>query len=339
MELLKQHLCDAGMTEAVEANAELLISEAAHDLPKFASSTRLLGEVRACVHQCACSRLVHTPAVSFAALDRARGTLEDFSKTYLPMHGLEPADFVRFLPELTFVESLIYAMDEENEHLASHADSKEVQLAGWSLLVGVLEARGLLDEAVLAYLTSGQEYWKLERAICRAIRSHEPVDEADILRASELKSFDYRLLNFLLFKLREVAVHGPTVDFLSVDEQLTDIADDLFDYEDDVVSGSFNVYRGFVFVYGAEHAQGRLAAHISRLETRHASLLAALDEATQKAFLSRMDEVFARPGTRVWQIPAPIANEASYCADIQKEEQASDTSRRRGQLPKSRGPS
>ena len=73
---------------------------------------------------------------------RARTTLEDFCLSYLPYHGLDPAqvqpgagqlqphtcdgvhsprvqDFLKHLDVLVFVEALIYHLDEENEVLAA----------------------------------------------------------------------------------------------------------------------------------------------------------------------------------------------------------------------------
>ena len=49
--------------------------------------------------------------------------------------------------------------------------------------------------------------------------------------ASEGKSFDYRLLNHLLFALRGVEPDRDLLQFLFVDEHLVDIGDDLLDYE------------------------------------------------------------------------------------------------------------
>jgi hypothetical protein len=106
---LVYELEDAGDKEPA-STAELLVSEACMDLPLFLATTRLGVDLRDLVHDCARERLLHAPAVSFAALSRARGTIEDFSRTYLPLHGLEPAAIVQFLPELLFVESAIYAV-------------------------------------------------------------------------------------------------------------------------------------------------------------------------------------------------------------------------------------
>ncbi|KAJ1636723.1 hypothetical protein T492DRAFT_625248 [Pavlovales sp. CCMP2436] len=316
MRALERLLATAGSDQPAEA-AELLVSEALVDLGAFCASTRLTGELLYNVRACACARALHMPLVSFAALDKARGTLEDFAKTYLPLHGLEPVDILRFMPELVYVESAIYAMDEANEQLANLTEQLDpLGFSSEATLLGVLDARRLLDSRVRAELETGKAYWALERKICRAIRVGEPLDEAEVIRAHELKSFDYRLLNCLVYNLRGVPADQQTLDFLRVDEWLTDLADDLFDYEDDVVKGSFNVYRCFVHLYGAS-ANVRLAERISKLEVQHASSLAALGSVAQQAYRRRrMEDVFSRPGTRTWQIPAPIADEAAYRAAV-----------------------
>jgi hypothetical protein len=51
------------------------------------------------------------------------------------------------------------------------------------------------------------------------------------MRAIHLKSFDYRVLNLLLYKLRGEEVNELHMDFLSISEFLVEVADDLFDYE------------------------------------------------------------------------------------------------------------
>lgn len=318
---LVEQLRESGSEQPAE-EAELLVSEAAADLPSFLASTRLQGELLGSVRQCASHRVRHAPTVSFAALERARGTLEDFARTYLPLHGLDPFEFLRYMPALSFVEAAIYAADEENEVLAASGahHPTDVHSQSEAAILGVLEARRWLHDDVRAHLRSGKAYWALERSICRAMLAGGRVSESDVLSAHELKSFDYRLLNALLYALRGVPPDPRLDEFLRVDEMLTDIADDLFDYEEDVVCGSFNVYRAFIYVHGAQRAQSQLAARISNLEAQHAVLLSALGQPAQRAYGARMDEVFSRPGTRSWQMPPPIVGEAEYRAGVLREE-------------------
>lgn len=42
------------------------------------------------------------------------------------------------------------------------------------------------------------------------------------------------------------------LEFMRLDELLIDIGDDLTDYEDDVVANSFNIFRGYVYLFGRD---------------------------------------------------------------------------------------
>ena len=67
-----------------------------------------------------------TPLISLHALQRARTTIEDFTLSYLPMHGLAPQDgLLRFLDVLVYVSAALYELDEENERLTAAGVSDE----------------------------------------------------------------------------------------------------------------------------------------------------------------------------------------------------------------------
>jgi len=119
-----------------------------------------------------------------------------------------------------------------------------------------------------------------------------------VLEASSLKSFDYRVLHALLGSLSAAPPSPQLRAFLRVDEVLTDVADDLFDYEKDVAQNSFNVLRGAVHAFG-EEAPLRLAAEIGRLEREHEAALQALPEGQRAAYCRcRADAMARRPGLR-----------------------------------------
>ena len=46
--------------------------------------------------------------ISYQTLRRARTTIADFTRFYLPLHGLADRDFFRWLPMLVFVDCCIY---------------------------------------------------------------------------------------------------------------------------------------------------------------------------------------------------------------------------------------
>ena len=58
--------------------------------------------------------------ISLYALARARTTIEDFTLSYLPMHGLAPLDgLLRFADMLVFTSAALYELDEQNERLTA----------------------------------------------------------------------------------------------------------------------------------------------------------------------------------------------------------------------------
>jgi hypothetical protein len=86
----------------------------------------------------------------------------------------------------------------------------------------------------------GKIYWQQERFLCSQLASsgpptregHTPGFTVEQLHAaSEAKSFDYRLLNHLLYSLSGRPPDRALLQFLFLDEHLVDIGDDLHDYE------------------------------------------------------------------------------------------------------------
>lgn len=270
----------------------------------------------------------HTPLISYNALRRARTTIEDFVKSYFPYHGLTTEDFLTdYWDTLVFVEGAIYQMDEDNEELTAQLtrDTPYSAAAGsegqaWSALLAVLHSLSLLDDRVQAELNQGKRYWERERRICGLLAQGTPQQPAatgltlqldDVHAASMSKSFDYRVLNLLMYQLRRQPYDEAQLAFLTVDEHLVDIGDDLYDYEDDVLKNSFNIFRAYVHIFGRD-AQMKLVTRISHLERQHESLLAALPAAFQKQFHARHKQAAAEPGAEKWVFPNPILDEVAY---------------------------
>uniref|UniRef100_A0A2P2KTX3 Uncharacterized protein LOC8281241 n=1 Tax=Rhizophora mucronata TaxID=61149 RepID=A0A2P2KTX3_RHIMU len=69
-------------------------------------------------------------------------------------------------------------------------------------LVGQLECLGLLTGRIREEISTGEEYWALERKLCSALMNQKEISVEDVMRAIHLKSFDYRVLNLLLYQLR-----------------------------------------------------------------------------------------------------------------------------------------
>ncbi len=289
--------------------------------------------------------------LSFSSIVRARTTIDDFTSFYLPLHGLERSrHFFRWLPLLVFVEAMVYQADEDNEvraasgHLGDDRAAAEDQGATMRVLEGVLQSRGLLTERVMFELSNGRRYWAEERRLCATMGAmaeaaaaggaEAPMEGADdgcdgqggggggttlsheeVLEASKLKSFEYRLLHALLCELSGRHANDELLRFLAVDEVLTDLADDLYDYEKDVRKNSFNALRGAVFALG-EVAPLELAVRIGRLERQHACLLGRLSESARLAYCESRRAAMARAGSEKWIFPQIVlpAHEVSFRA-------------------------
>ena len=270
--------------------------------------------------------------ISYEALARARTTLADFTRFYLPLHRLTDRDFFRWLPILTFVEAAIYQLDENNEatcltHLAANATAPAPPVTAADSgteagLLGVLRSHDLLTPKVLAELDDGKHYWALERRLCAAMGAGRPVALEDVYSASGLKSFDYRLLHVLLCRLCGSTASEALLRFLRVDEALTDIADDLLDYEKDTRRNSFNVLRGVVHATGdAAAAPLELASRIGQMEREHEVLLQALPAELHAVYCANRAAAMAKPGAEKWVFPRVVLpqDEARFRSDADAE--------------------
>ncbi|XP_010495134.1 PREDICTED: uncharacterized protein LOC104772190 [Camelina sativa] len=276
----------------------------------------------------------HQDVVAMIGLDamkRANSTLEDFFRSYSLFHGLdinEAQSIFRYLPVLSFIESYIYQIDVLNEKMIASID-------GWTVesrvlfedplkpLEDLLEREGLLTQRIQQEFKLGEEYWALERKICHAHSNKDKICLEDVMRAIHLKSFDYRVLNLLLYKLRGERVNELHMDFSSVSEFLVEIADDLFDYEDDVLENNFNVLRMFVGMFGASNAPTELAKQISKLEEKYEEKKKSLDPHLSSKY-QRSCEESTKAGGKIsgnsvgtWNIPAVISDEEAYRAAAQ----------------------
>ncbi|KAE8649148.1 hypothetical protein Csa_014629 [Cucumis sativus] len=243
--------------------------------------------------------------VGLDAMQRANSTLEDFFRSYFMFHGMDankPQSVFKYFPILSFTESYIYQLDTLNE---------KIVLGGFAFGESQIGPRTEKWRGVLG-LGKGPmwcigEQWK--------------VSIEDVMRAIHLKSFDYRVLNLLLYQLRGKKVNDLHMEFLSISELLVEIADDLFDYEDDVLENNFNILRMFVRMYGAS-APTALAKYVSEAEEKYDELLKALDPHLSSLYQRRCEEA-TKEGGKVsahrfgsWSIPPLIRDEESFRASV-----------------------
>eukprot|EP00877_Chromochloris_zofingiensis_P013833 jgi/Chrzof1/8703/Cz03g21080.t1 len=241
-------------------------------------------------------------------------------------------DVFKYLDVLVYVEATIYGMDEENEQFAAEGVTTPSQhtFQADMTLREVLEQQGLMDDNIKAELDNGQEYWRMERILCSHMlqpagqtSGHSNLDFtlADVIHTHENKSFDYRVLHLLLYKLLNQPCNHALLDFLKVDEMLVDIGDDLVDYEDDVIRDSFNIYRGYIHLFG-EDAQMKLVQRISQLEHQRDDLLRQLPSDMQDSIHNRHKQAATGQGSDKWIFPKPVYNEVQYRRSIRQLEGA-----------------
>ncbi|XP_035545206.1 uncharacterized protein LOC109014557 isoform X4 [Juglans regia] len=266
--------------------------------------------------------------VGLDAMQRANSTLEDFCRSYFMFHEMEvnrlPSLF-KYLPVLSFTESFIYQLDSLNEKILrqptsgvtvserGHKPRNERLITKFTdpfksnpfwPLVGLLEHRGLLTERIREEFRCGEEYWALERKLCCALMSKAEISVEDVMRAIHLKSFDYRVLNLLLYHLRGEKVNDVHMEFLSVSEFLVEVSDDL--------------------IYGASKAPVMLAKYITEAEQKYDCLLKTLDPQLSSNYQKRCEEATKEGGKisghrlGAWSIPPVIVDEELYRSNFAK---------------------
>ncbi|KAL5171112.1 hypothetical protein HKD37_11G032663 [Glycine soja] len=282
----------------------------------------------------------NTAMVGLDSMQMANSTLEDFCRSYFMFHGLDvskPQSIFKYLPILSFTESYIYQLDKMNEKLLQTPyngkcvfGEKDEWQRETKLLVScfsndpvrplatILEHKGLLTERIREELRLGEEYWTLERKLCSALTNKEKILVEDVMKAIHLKSFDYRVLNLLLYQLQGTKVEELHMEFLSISELLVEVADDLYDYEDDVLENNFNILRMFIRIYGPSAAPSMLAKCIGEAEDKYASLQKSLDPHLSLSYQKRCAEA-TKEGGKVsdhplgtWSIPTVIQDEELY---------------------------
>ncbi|CAN6275872.1 unnamed protein product [Urochloa humidicola] len=277
------------------------------------------------------------PMVGFDAMTRAKSTLEDFCRSYFMFHGLDvnsPQSIFKYLPVLSFTESYIYQLDASNEDSLdlvpdNKSSSKELERKKEAFddtslsqmiepLDSLLQRQGLMTDRLRTELKLGIQYWSLERKLCQALIRNEKISIDDVMKAIHLKSFDYRVLNLLMYQLTGQQVNELHMDFLSISEFLVEISDDLYDYEDDVMNNTFNILRMFAALYGPSEAPNMLAKCISEGEEKYESFSKKLDHSLSGSYWRRCEEATKEGGKLsghaygTWNIPSVISDEESF---------------------------
>lgn len=253
----------------------------------------------------------------------ARGALE---RSFSLRSVDEPRETAHLFTGESSSGSAAYFQSCSDEELEAHDGELDGLRSGvdpLGELRDVLSSRGLMTDRIEAELRDGVEYWKLERKLCGLVTMGRKVNMQDVFKTIELKSFDFRILNNLLYSLTHRMVDETHMEFLRVAEFLVEIADDLFDYEDDVRKNSFNVLRMLVYACGPTEAPAVLANFISTKEREYQRLLDKLEPGLAERFQERCKEAAKEGGFKetsksgswgAWTIPPLIVDEVAFRA-------------------------
>ena len=269
--------------------------------------TRELTETRCCA--------------TIEGVDLAQSALEDFINSYYMFHNLNAEntqDVLKYSPFLGFMESHIYDLDQANEdYLHPQPTNLHVEEDPFGPLRQVLRERTWLTPELEHEFQQGARFWALERKICRSLgsKSSRGFSQEEAQEALRLKSFDYRAMNLLLYKIRGEMPCKEHMEFLATSEVLVEIGDDLVDYYEDIERNSFNIYRCFVALHGPEVAARELRGYIGAAEAAYAAAFAALqrlDGPLAARWLLRNQASkrhncgSEQPGGANWEIPPAV---------------------------------
>ncbi|CAL9506801.1 hypothetical protein [Streptomyces sp. enrichment culture] len=211
-------------------------------------------------------------------LAKAAGIVRDYVvRTYYVVDEVPRGQRLRLTPLLLGVEYLVYRVDSLAERNAA-VDLDAVRNSDYDAFhtykrafEKVLRALGAWSEDVAFQVEEAERFVRLENATT----SRGTVTREDALALAELRPTDVRLLRAMTFALRGRPMDPAARDLLWPVEVLADIANDLRHYEQDVSSGTLNVYAVFVDLFG-DAAAGELRREVDRYEAMFHERLRAL---------------------------------------------------------------
>ncbi|OEL35651.1 hypothetical protein BAE44_0003329 [Dichanthelium oligosanthes] len=204
-------------------------------------------------------------------------------------------------------DSLDLVPDNSSSSKESERKKEALDETSLSQMIGpldsLLQSQGLMTDRLRTELKSGIQYWTLERKLCQALVRYEKISMEDVMKAIHLKSFDYRVLNLLMYQLTGQKVNELHMDFLSISEFLVEISDDLFDYEVSCATDIFTL--SLVVLIGTKYAGEQQAKCIGETEEKYESVSKKLDPSLSGGKMSGHAY-----GT--WNIPPVISDEESF---------------------------
>ncbi|WP_367045140.1 hypothetical protein [Streptomyces sp. Je 1-332] len=218
------------------------------------------------------ARLAETP------LWKAAGITRDYvSRMYYVVDEVPRRQRLRLTPVVLAVEYLVYRVDslaERNTEVDLDAERNsdyETFHTYKKAFEKVLRFVGAWNDDVAFLVDEAERFIRLENAAT----SRGTTTRQDAIALVELRPTDVRLLRAMTFALRGRSMDPATRDLLWPVEVLADIANDLGHYEQDVASGTLNVFAVFVKLYG-DTAAAELRREVDRYESMFLDRLSAL---------------------------------------------------------------
>ncbi len=166
-------------------------------------------------------------------------------------------------------------------------------------------------------------YYKTEQYLCNALAKssteEQKVSKHLIDKGSSIRSYDFRLLNLVTYKLIKHPYNDDIIEFLFYIELHFEILDDLSSYEKDVLNNTFNIYRMYVNLYKND-AQPYFQKYCRDLEEKLTekfnNLLVKYPNLPKlhqhpRTFILKYKEITPTKFeiTRQWNMPKPILDE------------------------------
>ncbi len=241
--------------------------------------------------------------LSYADIKHSMRFLSFFGTYTAPLYEFTLETYMHdYLPLMLLSEGIIYQADAMVE--AAQKDELEyVGLQPWferkAELMAIAQEIGAYSPEYEADADGVTAYWQVEdRMMVQGELTHELVVQAINLRVN-----DIMMMHHLCHHAAQKPYDADVWATLRVFEEIRDIEADLIEYQADVASRDFNVYRMFVKLYGAEGAT-HIEHELCERKERYQTMVAALPDQDRTAFeeLTRL-YYLGRPNR---PIPAPI---------------------------------
>lgn len=220
-------------------------------------------------------------SISYHSIYKTGQIIKALLKLYGSIYNAsEDVFFNECYPLLAFIECLIYEADREIENNQNNS-SPIPQLAPWDnqkvIIQSLLKELNLEHPTISHQLDNLGEYFKLESQLVTS----EKITYEEVVRASELRSSDFRILHSTLVQQLGKPYRSEVFELMLPREVLIEFNDDFYTYNGDVTAGNYNTYWMFEKLYG-EEAHHYLQAEVDRYRNLFEEKLSQFPEEEQE---------------------------------------------------------